>query len=352
MQPDDVIWNIINHGHCSFKSKVAKERTFCTNTYNVTGLCLRSACPLANSKYATILEENGILYLNMKTAERAHKPKHLWEKIVLPANYTKALELVSEQLQYFPKYLVHRNKQRLTKIHQMIIRMRKLKLKSKPIIETLSTRVEQLEVKREAKALKAAKLSQSIESELLERLKQVSEGEIYNYPSTEYNKVLQNEKEKYQNSTSTNGKIGNEDEDEDEDLLDELEGISEFDVEYVEDDVVDDDDDEEEELGGSSNSSSNNKRSRDVTQTNNTNDDDDDDDEFDDNELIELYKKAKSKRDKMKKNDATTTTGSSSRSSRSKSKVTVEYEVEEEDEYQQERSMNEQKLMNQMQFNF
>jgi protein MAK16 len=94
-------------------------------------LFLFSACPLANSRYATIREEEGVCYLYIKTAERAHTPKYLWEKIKLPANYSKALELVSGQLEHFPKYLVHRNKQRLTKIHQMLIRMRKLKLRAK-----------------------------------------------------------------------------------------------------------------------------------------------------------------------------------------------------------------------------
>lgn len=131
MQNDEVIWQVINHGFCSFKTKIARERTFCQNPYNVTGLCLRSACPLANSQYATIREEEGICYLYMKTIERAHTPKYLWEKIKLPDNYMKALELISKELEYFPKYLVHRNKQRLTKIHQMLIRMRKLKLKAR-----------------------------------------------------------------------------------------------------------------------------------------------------------------------------------------------------------------------------
>ena len=134
MQNDSVIWDIINHSFCSFKSKVARERTFCQNPYNVTGLCIRSACPLANSQYATIREEEGVCYLFIKTVERAHTPKFLWEKIKLPANYTKALEIVSANLEHFPKYLVHRNKQRLTKIHQMIIRMRKIKLKAKLVI--------------------------------------------------------------------------------------------------------------------------------------------------------------------------------------------------------------------------
>ena len=131
MQNDDVIWQIINHQFCSFKSKIARERTFCQNPYNVSGLCIRSACPLANSQYATIREEGGNCYLYIKTIERAHTPKNLWEKIKLPSNYTKALELVSGQLEHFPKYLVHRNKQRLTKIHQMLIRMRKLSLKAR-----------------------------------------------------------------------------------------------------------------------------------------------------------------------------------------------------------------------------
>jgi protein MAK16 len=131
MQHDEIIWQVINNGFCSFKSKVAQERTFCQNPYNVSGLCLRSACPLANSQYATIREEDGVCYLFIKTIERAHSPKELWEKIKLPASYTKALEMISELLEHYPKYLVHRNKQRLTKIHQMLIRMRRLQLKER-----------------------------------------------------------------------------------------------------------------------------------------------------------------------------------------------------------------------------
>ncbi|KAK6919808.1 Mak16 protein [Dillenia turbinata] len=169
MQHDEVIWQVIRHNHCSFMAKI-NTGNFCRNPYNVTGIW--------------------VFYLYMKTIERAHKPNELWERIKLPRNYEKALETIDKHLMYWPKLLIHKIKQRLTKMTQMRIRMRKLALKTREKIMTMPRKETKREARREEKAEKAAVLDKSIEKELLERLKKGAYGDIYNYPVKEYNKVL------------------------------------------------------------------------------------------------------------------------------------------------------------------
>jgi Mak16 protein C-terminal region len=68
----------------------------------------------------------------------------------------------------------------------------------RPKIVTTNTKVDRREIGKERKALKAAQLDRAIENELLERLKQVSENEIYNYPEQQYKKILSRVAEKFE----------------------------------------------------------------------------------------------------------------------------------------------------------
>jgi len=228
MQIDDVVWQVINQGHCSFKIKTIAQN-FCRNEYNVTGLCTRSSCPLANGNYATVIEKEGVCMLYIKTVERSHMPSKQWEVIRLDKSYAKALEQIDDQLQYWPKFLIHKCKQRLTKLRQMINRIRRLKLKGVAELTPIKKKTERREKVREQKAEIAANLEISIEQELLDRLKEGTYGDIYNYNPKVFEKIMEDQEVEEE-----------EGEDEDEEEMDESAFI--FDPNEV------DDDDEEDEV--------------------------------------------------------------------------------------------------------
>ncbi|CAK7565839.1 MAG: Protein MAK16 [Sporothrix epigloea] len=240
MASDEIIWGIIDKQFCSYKLKAPSGQNFCHNEYNVTGFCSRQSCPLANSRYATVRAnpETGRLYLYMKTVERAHLPSKLWERIRLSQNYAEALQQIDDRLIYWPKFLIHKSKQRLTRLTQVAIRMRKIAKEEERLGETmvakLAPKVRHRERARERKAESAAQLEKTIERELLQRLRSGTYGhEPLNVSETVWKKVLtamEREdgatRDKDMDKGIENDEDDEDDFDQDEDELEEeLEGI-------------------------------------------------------------------------------------------------------------------------------
>ncbi|ODV93051.1 hypothetical protein PACTADRAFT_52187 [Pachysolen tannophilus NRRL Y-2460] len=238
---DELVWQVINQQFCAFKIKTTKDQNFCRNEYNVTGLCSRQSCPLANSRYATVKSVDGRLYLYMKTAERAHTPNRLWQRLKLSKNYGKALKQIDDNLLYWNKFLIHKCKQRLTRLVQVAMTERRLALREEERHYVgIKHKVKRREENRERKALVAAKIEKAIEKELLERLKSGAYGDKpLNVDEKIWKKIL--------------GTTEEEDENEDE-LLDQVEDLEDDEIEDEDEDengefeyVSGDDEDEEEE---------------------------------------------------------------------------------------------------------
>lgn len=247
---DDLIWQVINKQFCSFQIKPhvsANNQNFCRNEYNVTGLCDRQSCPLANAQYATVKQVDGKLYLYMKTVERSHTPKNLWQRIKLSKEYARALKQIDEHLMYWSEFNVNKCKQRFTRLKQVQITERRMALReergevSERNYVGVKHKVKKREEKRERKALAAARIEKAIEKELLDRLKSGAYGDKpLNVDDKIWKKVLGKMEQQDVEEDEE------EEEEEDEDVM--LDSEDEDDGDEGQIEYVEADDDEEDEM--------------------------------------------------------------------------------------------------------
>lgn len=191
MQSEDVIWQVINTGFCSYKVKTTTSN-FCRNENNLTGQCNRQSCPLANHRYATVREIDGVCYLYHKVVERAHMPAKMWEKIKLKGSLEQVKAKIQKHLEYMPKFFEIKCLARYERIQEYLRRSIKLQNDpNQPILTVRKDKVIRRETKREARAKKVALIENAIEKELVSRLQKGVYGEIYNLPQKTFESVLE-----------------------------------------------------------------------------------------------------------------------------------------------------------------
>ncbi|KMZ88286.1 hypothetical protein PVBG_05150 [Plasmodium vivax Brazil I] len=291
MNDDTITWEILGKGKCSFKKKT-QTQMFCTNEYNVTGLCTKVNCPLSNSVYGTVILDKGEIFLYLKYPERAHLPSSLWTRLQLSQNKKEAFNVIYKEMKY-----THNIKQikkcmkRYVRMKEILKRSRKLILQKQVKLVPIKKKTERRDRTRENKALKAANILNNVEKELLNRLNSGVYGNLYKF-LTPKKKVKNKDSElaklfdEVQEVQGVKGRkkqrvVEQAVEEEEEEEEEEDEGLDE-DEEEGDDDEDDEDDDEEEDDDDEEDEEEDDDEEDDEEEDDEEDDDDHDEDEDED----------------------------------------------------------------------
>lgn len=167
---DKNIWDAIgNRKSCSFKLDT-KLDTLCKNEYNVTGMCNEFSCPLANTKYATVRSIDEELFLFIKEPETCNTPRTMYEKIKLSGDYQEALKEIECHLEFWDSEVIHKCKQRMTKLVEYHERIAYLRENGREEYTARKTKMNRRERIRALKALNSINFEKEIGDEILMRL--------------------------------------------------------------------------------------------------------------------------------------------------------------------------------------
>lgn len=167
---DRRVWDSIgNKKSCSFKIGTALD-TLCRSKYNVTGVCSEFSCPLANTKYATVRAVDNQLYLYIKEPERCHTPSKMYEKILLSTDYAAALGEIDRHLEFWDKELIHKCKQRMTKLTEYLERVAGMRVTGQRELTVRRTKMNRREKVRALRALNTVNFEKEVGAELMMRL--------------------------------------------------------------------------------------------------------------------------------------------------------------------------------------
>lgn len=167
---DENIWrNIGGENYCSFKMKT-EDSVLCRNPNNLTGMCDRFSCPLANSKYATVRAVDEELYLFVKEPERVHVPRDMYEQIKLSPDHEEALKQIDTHLEFWNEKIIHKCKQKLSKLTQYLQRLEYFKEHGRAEYMVRKKKMNRREKLRALKSLNKINFEKNIGEELMLRL--------------------------------------------------------------------------------------------------------------------------------------------------------------------------------------